>query len=69
MKYEKQYNEYIDTCKKKRIYPLSYYLWIENVYTRTQKPNAMEIGFDLKTNFTGKSNGTAFSTSEVECLS
>ena len=29
----------------------------------------MEIGFDLNVNFTGKSNGTSFSTSEGESLS
>jgi hypothetical protein len=69
MKNEKQYNEYVETCKKKRIYPLSYYLWVENELNRMQKPNAMEIGFDLKTNFTGKCNGIAFSTSEGEQLS
>jgi hypothetical protein len=69
MKNEKQYTEYVETCKKKRIYPLSYYLWVENVYNRTQKPNAMEIGFDLKTNFTGKINGTTFTISEGEQLS
>lgn len=69
MKNEKQYNEYVETCKKKRIYPLSYYLWVENVVNRTKKANAMEIGFDLNTNFTGNSNGTTFSTSEGEQLS
>jgi hypothetical protein len=38
------------------------------VQSRTTKTNALEIGFDLKTNFTGKINGTAFSTSEGEQL-
>lgn len=69
MKYETKYNKYVQECKEKRIYPISYYLWIENILNKPKKANVMEIGFDLNVNFTGKSNGTSFSTSEGESLS
>ena len=68
MKLESEYNKYVTTCKTKRIYPLAYSLWLENVYNRPKKSNAQEIGFDLNKDFTGKNNGTTWSTSEGEFL-
>lgn len=69
MTLEIEYNNYVQKCKKLLIYPLAYTLWLADKTKRQTSKNKFEIGYDLNKSHTGNPvKGTAWSTSEGECL-